>query len=652
MQAVVMPDHPSAGTGRQQLYDIFLDGLFNGLVALIAGPNIEGKPAPVHLIQLVVGLVDLADRKRRTERKKRIAKEICHGLSLTLISGNADGGIADELNYYMECYVRSLHELIVSDPNARDYLTGEKPSCAVQIDEHLPDNAASCGIHNGRPVCKSSTDGGDKFYVCSQEKCNFFVWANDRGSGRAADCANESEFDVEVAQHIWKLLSTLQHEKTSFCDFLEAGFAGSDESDSQGSILTRPRTYKETYRGVLDGVLCCKERLFLSQTADEFVAEASILPLTEPARPNSWGSLIESWLVLLCLVMGADIDGGITAWLPLLCTIMMEENSSVSSLAKTAVFRLCGRNSDLYFAVRDRHAFGIHMKKVISLSWPLLQQASLLKERARLYSVDWKETHTFSWSESGGFEFVGLQLLIAEDTLSPSSHDAIRKQLNEILSSAKKRPLNWKRFCRLKSIQRSTVDTSPASPVCRLPPARVLFFLACILPSDCQARVMKLLDIGIPHLDEMKAIDTDTRGLKPAVLDFVEPTSASLTKAIDAVSISHEVIRDFSAHFVLRGGRNELRRSAGNLMSKLCIFIPVSKALFGALCLELWLMLEKWVDQEPNSSPLLPTLLKKYHGKEGRRKKWLNTSNQYGLNNCLGSNTIERTMNVCFSRHE
>ncbi|KAL7580234.1 hypothetical protein ACA910_012974 [Epithemia clementina (nom. ined.)] len=583
MQSVLMQDHPSAGTGRQQLFDVFLDGLFNGLVALVGAPgkNQTTKSAPVHLIHLVVGLVDLADSKRRVERKKRIAKELCFGVSLTLrclSSVNDPTSNSDTVNQTLEQYFSSLCQLVVADPNAREYLTGKRPSGFVECDDHHKIKAESCGSHGGKPMCKKATDGVDKFYVCSQEKCNFFVWAHDRGP-RKDDRVGGSEFDNEAAKHVWKLLTSCSHPEstslhTRICTFLESGLAHFDRSGARRSTQKTLRTYEEAYRELLDGVHCSKELLFLAQRDDEFVARASLLPLRQPAFRDSWVSLIESCLELLCLAAAPDTDEGVTAWFPVLCSLLMEEKHSLRSLAKTAVFRLCGRNSDLYFAVRDHHAFGTQMKKVVSHAWPLITQAVLLKERARQCSTHWKENAPFSWDKGGGFEFVGLQLLVAEDTLSLSCHDNIRKQLNEMLASAKKRGGNWRRFCRLKYIERpkdGLVDASPAeSKLLCLPPIRALLYLACVLPPDCQARVMKLIDLGTPPSGEAKAKSSIFQSARSAVLDFVEPKNTLFGNAFDGVAFSHQELCDYSVHFVLRGVRSELRRSAGNVGAKLC----------------------------------------------------------------------------------
>ena len=563
MSSVLMQDHPSTGAGRQQLYDVFLDGLFNGLVVLTSGPQDRDSSSTLYLSRLCLKLIDMADSERRTERKKRIAKEICNGISLSMkSSGNLGREAPPRRN--IEMYFRCLSQLMVDDPRVCALLSGKKKSEIVDANEYPKQKAISCGRHSGKPICRKADDT-EKFYVCGQDKCNHFVWVTNCCSGSEGQTVS-SEFDTEVAQHIWKLLASL-HRQIS--DFIEAGIS----VRSTKLKLPTAKTYEDEHHAVSDGVLCCRERLFLSVTVDEFVAEASLLPTSseglgsQPADESGFLEVVEKCLETIGLAAGPDADERVTPWFPVLCKILMEGNPTVRSLAKTTLFRICGRNRDRFFAVRDHHGFGIHLKKVLLLAWPLWKQASLLKAQQRRFSPK----RSGNENEPGhGYEFVGMHLLLAEDTLSLSSIEEIQKNLKEMMSSAKRRVINWRSFCKMDAIERSVDNrhsSEPASKLFALAPIRALFYLSCLLPRNFPAMVMKLLDLGIPNFSEKKTVDSKTHGFRSVAGDFVEPTSEK-----EALSISQQELHDFSVHFVLRGA-SDIRRSAGNVGLKLCNFV-------------------------------------------------------------------------------
>lgn len=269
------------------------------------------------------------------------------------------------------------------------------------------------------------------------------------------------------------------------------------------------------------------------------------------------------------------------SWFELLCEIISSSSSAhLRSQARKMMRKLCGGRNSIYQQIRDQYVFGFQFMKLLHHSILSLEAALCVREKARKCGPQWRFTD-LTWATLSNGGLIGTQQLISEDNYPVMTMDELSKILDDLISTAESRGMNWKHFCSLdKMPQKSNLhpDLCDRSPVC------LLFWMACSLPLPNQVKVFKLMEIAfgsmectpiLPSMGEdstgIISVDGGTDGdgtdvdYQNEVISEKESPQQVLLRGASALSI-HDV-HAFVISFILNGSDDRVRAIA----RKICL---------------------------------------------------------------------------------
>jgi len=447
---------------RQQLFDEFMDSLFSGTICLLADTG-QVSPGLDSLIALATDLVrHSGNTSRRIDRAKRLAKELASGLSyaLELSTLDTDSVRSDAAASKIILFLQALKGLAVLDKDSREDHTFDDGKKGPQVDEHV-------GPYIWKLLGSSLKKGSDLLQV---QLCHFLATYT---AGAALACKDEGATEQLSVLH------------------------GYDVQSAEKDLA--------------DGAFCSRERLYDISARDVLVKVAGNLQSLRLKMERSSSRemkelFVEACLELLALVGGPKAEGS-SSWFPLLCKIILSQGaeSSPRSLAKRALLQLCGKQRELYLAVRDHHSFAFQFQELLKMTGALLNACRQLKEKARQCGPSWRNKDSFAWDQLGFADFFGTVDLLAEDVITDQDDLAVTKILSDILGVAKKRAGNWRHFCGLESVLPPRPAFHGDEPgYLNAPPIVSLFSVACSLRGDNQAKALVLIDLALTHTGDSK----------------------------------------------------------------------------------------------------------------------------------------------------
>jgi hypothetical protein len=591
---------------RQQLFDEFMNNLFSGVVSLLARELGRSREAPQSLIQLAVDLIRRSDKSgRKVDRAKRLSKELTLGLSRAL---EVSTELSDEERNFTVCaFLRALISLPVQDSFVREYLCGSQKDPEDTSGTGRGNSSLCCDIHGislVRRKCGKGVHKDRSYYVCGmvqQSRCNYFAWADQLESAAHEHCTPELQFDDAIAEQVWTLLGTSPSEGTSplhvqLCEFLSRSWKF--ESPVQGPVgqseqLVALKSYDldSAQADLVDGAFCSRERLGNTVTArlfEEISRRTHGSGIGSDKSANRNRLAFESSLELLALVARPAAD--ISSWYSLLCVIIYSSDKSngLRSLAKRALMQLCGRQRDLYLAVRDHHVFGFQFEKLIQVCDRGMKACLLLKEKARQCGPNWRSKEKVSLDQLQFGEVFGTQDLVPEDVPRLELDQAANKTLCELLTGAKKRGNNWRRFSGLNALPKPRLDHDCIPELYNTSPVACLLWLACAMSTENLVKVLKLVDLALTRSsDEKKTLEKVAGGTSSDDQDenrvvITQNTSIGLPglsykSPEEMLSLSVDDAHAFTMRFVCKGSTVEIRRLACNVAAKICHHMEPSK---------------------------------------------------------------------------
>jgi hypothetical protein len=598
---------------RQQLFDEFMNNLFSGVVSLLARELGRSREAPHSLIQLAVDLIRRSDKSgRKVDRAKRLSKELTHGLSRALEASTESlhaNGTTEDWNLTVCTFLRALTNLPVQDRFVRAYLCGAQRDPEDISESVRGKSPFVCDVHGislVRRKCGKGVHKDQSYYVCGmdqQSRCNYFAWADQLESAAHEHSEPELQFDDAIAEQVWTLLSSSASEGTSplhvqLCAFLNRFWTGeslirghppAEESDLP--VALKKYDFEAAQTDLVDGAFCSRERIENTVAARHFENISRHTPgggIGSATSTNSDRFVVESSLELLALVGRPAAD--ISSWYSLLCVIIhsSDKSSGLRSLAKRALMQLSGRQRDLYLAVRDHHVFGFQFEKLIQVSGRGLRACLLLKEKARQCGPNWRSKDKISLDQLKFGEIFGTQDLVSEDVPRLELDQVAYKMLCELLTGAKKRGNNWRRFCGLSSLPKPGREHDCMPELFNTSPVTCLLWLACAMGTDNLVKVLKLVDLALARSSgEKKTLEKVPGGSSSD--DQVENRAATAQNESIALpglvykspeemlSFSVDDAYSFAMRFVCRGSTVEIRRLACNVAAKICNQMEPSK---------------------------------------------------------------------------
>jgi hypothetical protein len=511
---------------RQQVYEDFLGNLFFSIIGLFAGEVRSKRHVEAAVIRLATDLVTLSAKDSRTDKKKRLAKEVVDGLTVrveALRQGKHDEGDA----FVTSCF-DALSKLIVTDEVARLYFGS--PQTAILEDAHprIGGKEIKCKDHRCSLELRlwhGKQQQERRFLCCKMNRCGSFGWVH-----TGTDSVEvESCFDEEASSCIWKLLSSKSEDRTlltTIFQLFESRSLDDAGGDTAGFFPYTPERAKSDLR---DGVLFSWERTKAASLSQLLQRTHYLSKNRDRSADNR--SLIDVSLVLLSLTAP---PGAISnpRFHDKLCEIILSDTMPRrKDLAKTALYRLCGSDHVVYHRTRDHFALSLQMGKLVKHSEILFLEALKVKEKAHVCGKDWRTEVKFTIPLINGLDFLGIHALLPEGTVSGRDDQAIRAALEEILSVAKRRSTNWQAFC----LSQVTPATERGYG---LPPLATVLSLAVLLHGETQVKALKLCELALQGHDAMNAVP----GLPFGQADLIKGVVA------------------FSIQFVLNGPNSETRR--------------------------------------------------------------------------------------------
>lgn len=613
-------DEPDAAIGVQA-YEDFVGHLFSSVVELfgfmLKRENCGPLAAP--LIRLLLDLVQLSRQAdSKSDRAKRFAKELSHGISYILKLGSGNQKLPQDKILTLVTCLRAFSNLLAPESDSQYYLAEdeeneesrssrqkEKTNPNFICDEHkIPAVRRRCarGVHKDR-----------RFYVCGKERgqrCKYFVWA-DEVSTKPAEADRlvlKSPFLDVVKGYFWshgvssgmalhtRLCRLLENEifDGELDDDFDAALSFSSSSSGKKSDSSPLKSHygaEDKQRDFMDGVFCSREKLqdIISGEQDN----SRELPVPVRVSGDRSVQLLEASLDLLVSIADHRTDD-ISRWFSLLCEINVSTNkpASLRTLAKKVLKSLCGGKQTLYHSVRDHFAFWFQLKRLYRNSSPMLEAALVVKEKARNCRPDWISTDTVTWANLGVGALIGTHDLISEDKYTQLSAKMIGKVLDELYSVIKNRGDSWRQFCGLRSLPHShrdkVVSGSANSSVqeCErcltaASPITSLFWIASSLTGSNQGKVLRLIDFALTNWKERNSSQITTNDGDSDNGENQEEHAIPLLQETPSIpeelllsgerKLSVDDIVAFVASFVCGGKTLELRRLAHSVALKLCL---------------------------------------------------------------------------------
>lgn len=584
---------------RQQLFDEFMNNLFSGVVSLLARELGRSREAPQSLIQLAVDLIRRSDKSgRKVDRAKRLAKELTLGLSRALEMSTE---LSDEERTLTVCtFLRALTSLPVQDRFVREYLCGSQRDTEDTRETGRGKSPFTCDIHGisvVRRICGKGVHKDRSYYVCGmdqQSKCNYFAWADHLESTAHEHCIPELQFDDAIAEQVWTLLVTLPSEATNplhvqLCEFLSRLWKGESPirgpaGESEQLVALKSYDLDSAQADLVDGAFCSRERLENTVAArlfEDISRRTHGGGIGDDKSANRERLVVESSFELLALVARPAAD--ISSWYSLLCEIIYSSDKSngLRSLAKRALIQLCGRQRELYLAVRDHHVFGFQFEKLIQVCDRGMKACLLLKEKARQCGPNWRSKEKVSLDQLLFGEIFGTQDLVSEDVPRLELDQAAYKTLCELLTGAKKRGNNWRRFSGLNALPKPRREHDCISELFHTSPVACLLWLACAMNTENLVKALKLVDLALTRSsDDKKTPEKVAGGTSSEDQDdnrVVSTQNASIAlpgltykSPEEMLSFSVDDTHAFAMRFVCKGSTVEIRRLACNVAAKIC----------------------------------------------------------------------------------
>lgn len=374
---------------------------------------------------------------------------------------------------------------------------------------------------------------------------------------------------VLLCQFVKEKIAKLQEGNDEY-GFAENSHLSKDDKKSQEVMIQSQFCVEDMQKAYNDGVYCSKEKLQDVTSAEALIkAELEISDDLRRTPGNRNSVLLHVALDLLVQVADHSTDQ-IGVWFSMLCYINMSSDSHVfNSLAVKAMKALCGNLRHLYHDVRDHFAFLSHLERLYQLVAPLLAAAMIVKEKARMCTLDWSTSKKVEWSTLQAGDLIGTSHLISEDVVSEQTKRKIDMILDSLLKIAVKRGSSWRRFCGLGSLSSSSHRSGrPELPLeehhlSNTPAILALFWIACAASGGTQVKTVRILDVAL--------VDVGSRG------DRQESTSPVLaggsnSKPEDILSqhLNENDIVATATSLIVGGKTPELRGSVSRIVVKIC----------------------------------------------------------------------------------
>jgi hypothetical protein len=438
-----------------------------------------------------------------------------------------------------------------------------------------------CDVHGVPAVrrrCSSGTNKNRRFYVCGMERkqrCKYFRWADETPVASKLERAEPlSWFEKGMQSELWIFLNKKHGDdegtlSEQLCNLLEVELSGIEASP----VLAR------------SGEGHGEELLIKQKLAERFMEAALELISTVSSSANAG-------------------EQGHKRWFSLLCEVISKGPSSTPrfrSQCKAALKRMCGDDRVLYHAIRDHHVFAFQFREVLSHAYAVLDGALCVREQARQCGDKWQGSEiTFEDITAGGL--LGTADLISEDWLTTENSKRLAGIIDEVMTVAKNRGGNWRKFCSLTSLPGNEragrvllVNQERRKHAEHLfggPPILSLFWLCCSTSGPNQVKVLKLIDLALTCSQEARLLTAvhisanveSPMEDSPEVLQgqdsltdnpSLHHTLSSIQKPEDILlkgpkGLTPDDIVAFIMQLVVRGRTAEVRRHASQISIKLC----------------------------------------------------------------------------------
>ena len=359
--------------------------------------------------------------------------------------------------------------------------------------------------------------------------------------------------DSEIQSQLWSLISegvpSLQMQlckllqvyfkKVNANSFIKCGIActSNEEKANEKSSIVFP-VYDETcaLEDMHDGISNSIEKLgFSCHPCIKGLGTSYLNAKDTAVQGTNESSVVQASLDLLSLIamnsLGPSTKSSPSTWecwfAPLCEIISTSSSSHLRAQAKKMLKRLCGGRRAIYHKVRDHYVFGFHFTQLLQHCEGLLRAALAVREKARRCGSDWRGAKiTWRTLPSGGL--IGVEDLISEDSQTVETCEKVTKVLDELIDITKTRGQNWRHFCALNGLPKSsniikagsTADTSSKvsikrkhsvlglnarggirdrSPIC------LLLWIACSVSGSNQVKVFQLMDVALSSSSEQSA---------------------------------------------------------------------------------------------------------------------------------------------------
>lgn len=607
-----------------QEYEHFVGHLFSNIVELLS--SILKRDGGGHqLSPLIRLLLDLVRHSRnedsKTDRARRFAKELSHGVSQVLILCTGRKKLPQDRIVTLVTCLRAFTNLLAPEADSQYYLAGSQPDEYAEENRMLKAKDKTnpkyvCDVHNLPAVrrrCARGIHKDRRFYVCGKargQRCKYFVWADEVEKGAEEKSTPMSHFHEVIQAFLWshlagggvplhaRLCSLLEDEVFGEDADCDVSFSLTSTSNDKKSVKNELKSFydaKAMKKDLADGVFCSREKLQDVVSGQNIVkAELEgIRGLTVPARTSGYRGalLLEASLDLLTLIANHQTEG-ISRWFSLLCEINISTNkpSSLRALAKKVLKTLCGGKGPLYRSVRDHFAFSFQLKSLYRDSSSVLETALIVKEKARQCTVDWATSKEISWSNLRVGDLIGTEDLISEDVYTQLCAKKVGMVLDELWGIIKNRGGSWRRFCGLKSLPHSyrervdhhSTKREGESCLSEVAPIVALFWIGSALTGTNQIKMLRLIDFALTNWMERKSARSKPHGESSSDEDAMSGEEEIMSMSEEAFSVPEEILLRgerkltidgvvaFAMNLVHGGRTLELRRAAYQVIMKIC----------------------------------------------------------------------------------
>ncbi|GKY91414.1 hypothetical protein MPSEU_000113700 [Mayamaea pseudoterrestris] len=574
--------------GRRLRFESFIGTLFDAIFTVVCRMLPErGMDAVCERLLRLAADVNRCSKEEsnKVTRASRVGQLLAQQLSHNLRESQVEPRFLNtpSISSRMVVLLRAMANLITIDFGARGYL--------LKSEDYVDDLFAGEGTylcHHGIPaVGKRFTTGKHKnraFLSCAKDSkfcCNFFAW---EGSAEKVD------IDKYVAEHLWLHLSALPDSKglsplNELCVFVVDCLKKLPDSRVRntfrfGRHILRNTTIRTSIGDVADGVLASRCRLqdvpIQSSPAclqDDVWLQKSQLDEAE--------DVVRTVTALLALIAKPD-HGAKEDWSPILCELIMTNNrgSSLVEMAKRALGKLCDTDKCLYVSVRTRYTFSFHCERLIAATEDIFREGLHLLERSRRSSNLRRATDSecaLNLPGLGGGDLLFAGELLSEDAISMDVRDNVLSILGDMLLAVAKTTKgdHWRQFCSLRNSDGPLFRRSMSAwstELRNMPPAILLFMLACLSEREIQYKALRLLDLSCSSSKPSPTPNSGTRSLCWEGVETILNLSTHDIYAFATTFICYSTVNEVRK-LALKVARKIVTRSDPNLAS--LVFVPL-----------------------------------------------------------------------------